>query len=418
MKNRRVRFIGGTASSILLCGLLACIPLDQVFAGASAGGSDKGDSCSNGSGGGNGSPSSSAGDTSSNGGGTLGQLLSASALGCKECAEPGGGGGKKGGTGGNGSGCSSCQGMPVWEVSEPMINVWLYDEPLSYQPGLGPKISLKLTYKQRETRTFYTGISENYTGLGPNWHCSWVSYLYRNYNTNGGTTNYDGTATVVMSDGGERTFVSDGSSIEYFCRGTMTNTTNPDGSWNSAVITYPDGSKEEYSQVTSSPWRVGASEILFRTAQYDRFSNATRFVYDSTLPLLTFVIDADGRTNTLYYGKFVPSVNRLTRVDDPFGRSVIIGYGFATPPAIPKLSSISDPEGLSSTFAYDANAWVTNLTTPYGNTKFEYVDNGFAVGSGVIRAARVDDAAGGTNVFMLTQCSGLSSIPVPNIDRA
>ena len=57
--------------------------------------------------------------------------------------------------------------MAVWEVSEPNINLWLYDEPLGYQPGLGSRMSFKLAYKQRETRGFYTGVSDNYTGVGP-----------------------------------------------------------------------------------------------------------------------------------------------------------------------------------------------------------------------------------------------------------
>ena len=33
--------------------------------------------------------------------------------------------------------------MPVWDVSEPYINLWLYDEPLGYQPGLGPRLSFQ-----------------------------------------------------------------------------------------------------------------------------------------------------------------------------------------------------------------------------------------------------------------------------------
>jgi len=40
--------------------------------------------------------------------------------------------------------------MTTWSVSEPYINLWLHDEPLGYNPGLGYRISFSLDYKQRE----------------------------------------------------------------------------------------------------------------------------------------------------------------------------------------------------------------------------------------------------------------------------
>jgi hypothetical protein len=64
-------------------------------------------------------------------------------------------------------------GMPVWEVSEPYINVWLYDLPISYRPGVGYGIAFKLAYKQRESRN----ISTNFFSLGNMLDCSWLSYI-------------------------------------------------------------------------------------------------------------------------------------------------------------------------------------------------------------------------------------------------
>jgi len=316
--------------------------------------------------------------------------------------------------------------MVMWEVSEPHINVWLYDEPIAYQPGLGPKISFKLSYKQRDTRLFYDGVGQNYTGVGPAWHCSWVSYLYRNYTieaTNTPTlvcdppgssnctvvwietyiTNYDDTATVVMADGGERTFTAGGSTHEYYSRGTMTRTTNPDGSWNTATLTYPDGSKEEYAQVTTLPVVVGGTEILYRKATYDRFGNATRFYYDTGDPLLRYVVDTDSRTNTLNY-----TGSLITSVQDPFGRTATLTYDTNS-----WLASITDPESLTSSFDYNHAGWITNLHTPYGDTTFQYVANGFGVSSGVVRAVKVTDAAGGVNVYALYQTSSYHLYTAP-----
>ena len=53
----------------------------------------------------------------------------------------------------------------------------------------------------------------------------------------------------------------------------------------------------------------------------------------------------------------------------PRGRAAIRRQG--------RLTNVTDVAGLSNAFQYDSRSWVTNLTTPYGNTTFEHVDNGF-----------------------------------------
>ena len=274
-----------------------------------------------------------AGSDTSTGGG--------SGVSCGACGGGSGGGKGSGDAGGGGSGCcDGGSGMTIWEVSEPYINLWLYDAPLGYQPGLGPKISFRLSYKQRDARFLYTGVSGNYTGVGPQWNCSWVSYLYRNFTitTNGDgtfTTNYDGTATAVMGDGGQRTFTADGATLEYYSQGTLTDTANPDGSWNTATIIYPDNSTEVYSTVTAGPLRVSATEILYLTARYDRFGNGTRFYYESYSPLLQYVVDADGRTNTLSY-----TGSLITSVQDP-----VRAHGHAAIRCLRRVDELHRPGG-------------------------------------------------------------------------
>jgi hypothetical protein len=274
MNTRSLLSHKSTTALILTLALCAYFP-NQVYAGLISGAPDNTDSCGNGGGGGDPAASTSTSNGGSSSSGSAGGFSN-----CKVCnggkAGGGGPGGNNGSTGGSGTGCQTCPvGMPIWEVSEPFINVFLYDEPLGYQPGLGPRISFKLAYKQRETRNFYTGVSGNYTGFGPNWNCSWAGYLYRNFSS--GTTNYDGNATVVLPDGGERTFVGDGATAEFFSHGVLTPTTNLDGSWKSATIEYPDASKEVYSNVVQVVSGVPTYPILYLTARYDRFGNATRF---------------------------------------------------------------------------------------------------------------------------------------------
>ena len=103
------------------------------------------------------------------------------------CGGAGGGHGGGGPPGRNGSGspgqgwsgagsdsCSSCNnsnvsvsGMPMWKVSEPYISLWLQDEPLGYQPAVGPRLSFLLSYKQREEKAGFdpNGIIHFYDKL-------------------------------------------------------------------------------------------------------------------------------------------------------------------------------------------------------------------------------------------------------------
>ena len=95
---------------------------------------------------------------------------------------------------------ASCDGMPVWSVSEPNINLWLHDEPLAYPSALSGKISFRLSYKQRDYNMIDGGaiaISHNFSSLGYNWHCSWLSYIQRS-----GDWTLNGKRCLMLPDGG------------------------------------------------------------------------------------------------------------------------------------------------------------------------------------------------------------------------
>ena len=386
---------------------LAAAQAGEIYGRGTVGNINNGyDACGNGSGG---SSSASAGP------------ISAAAKRGAPCASCGGGNGGSA-TGGSGTSCSNCPaltGMPVWEVSEPYINLWLYDEPLGYQPGLGDRVSFRLAYKQLDTRT----ISTNVFSLGPNWNCSWLSYVVDD----------DGQglqATLILPGGGERDYVPDGVTSEYFSRTRLLRNTNTLGNLTGFVLTYANGAQDLYQLVfTNSSIATNA----FLTAKLDPFGHATRFYYQETNQSvkLLYVVDGDGRTNTLSYtNTFLPT--QITGVTDPFGNSVILQYDTSNTNAW--LTNVINPLVLSSSFAYDSEGNVTNLSTPYGNTKFETFDNGFYGQSGFIRAIRVLDAAGATNVYMLEQTATLQylwplenfvgnygdefppNIPSPNLD--
>jgi RHS repeat-associated protein len=323
------------------------------------------------------------------------------------------GGGPDGGFGSKEAGSSDASGMPIWKVSEPYVNVWLYDQPLAYQPGLGEAVYLRLAYKQRDSRPIYPKCFN----LGPNWNCSWLSYMQ--------VENLGDPPTQMLPGGGQRNLplnADGGHALDYFGFTLTTHIVGSPGGGgassqagasyqadapsqtetNGYVVNYRNGARDYYQFLGGV---FGAKNLVFLSAQVDPYGHTNRFLYDtdpSGVLRLVYVVDADGRTNSLSYQESDPSL--ISSVTDPFSHTTTFSYSNGV------LVSITDPVGVASQFSYDQNNWITNLHTPYGNTVFEYfpvgqsTDELLSVDSkdwNLQRAVRVDDAAGGTNIYML-----------------
>jgi hypothetical protein len=76
-----------------------------------------------------------------------------------------------------GAQCSNCgcTGMPQWSVSEPYINLWMTDTPITYSPSKGPGITITLNHRQRNPLT-----PNSKTSFGDGWHASIISYIEDN----------------------------------------------------------------------------------------------------------------------------------------------------------------------------------------------------------------------------------------------
>jgi YD repeat-containing protein len=282
-----------------------------------------------------------------------GAVSYASAFGCTLC---GGGGGA-----GHFQQCPQCgsgggpSGIPVWNVSEPYINLWLFDEPLGYRPGVGRRISFALAYKQREQEAGTLGN----VSCGLHWNCSWVNYI------NASSPYSQNQPEMKTPTGRDEIFTADGATAEYYSSAiTVSNVVS--GALIGYSVTYPDGSMDLYNY----PATDGSGDTLFyRTASLDPGGHSTLFNYSSASGsvLLSYVVDADGRANTLEYTNS-PNPTLITGVTDPFNRKIILKYDASTS----MLTNITDVVGLSSGFIYDDNEVVTNLITPYGVTTFNY----------------------------------------------
>ena len=124
---------------------------------------------------------------------------------------------------------------------------------------------------------------------------------------------------------------------------------------------------------------------------------------------LQSVVDGDGRTTTLSYED--PSFpNQITKVTDPFGRVSTVKYDTSG-----YLSNITDVASLTTYFAYDcggSRSFITNMTSPYGNTGFRYVE-----ANAYLRAAEITPPIGGKHLYLyLEVCTNLPMqySPFPN----
>ena len=293
-------------------------------------------------------------------------------------------------------------GMPVWDVSEPYINLWLYDEPLGYQPGLGPRLSFKLAYKQRAAPL----VASNIYSVGTNWTCFWLSYVEDDWSAS--------QAILTLRSGGQIIYSPpDGSTIEYYTHTTLLRQPSS-GYLTGFVRTFPSGAADYYQSIPAHVSLPDGNTPAFLTARVDPSGHTNVvFAYSETqvggnwVFRLTSVTDADGRVCTVSYTNSNPTL--ITGVADPFGRSAVLRFDGSG-----RLTNVTDTAGLSSSFLYDSQNWITNLTTPYGTTTFVHVDNNFV--QDPLRACQVIDAAGGTNLYMLrgySQQMYLVHLPVP-----
>ena len=163
---------------------------------------------------------------------------------------------------------------------------------------------------------------------------------------------------------------------------------------------YKDGSKDVFGFVVKNNGNV--FQKAFLTEQWNQQGQKTTFYYhpytSSPNPIvrLRWVVDGDGRTNSVYYvTNNAFSTNLISHIVDAFGRTNLFAYDSAG-----QLTDIIDVEGISSSFGYDASNRVTGLTTPYGLTSFDYADTfGTNRMNGLGRAVLVTKPDGGKELF-------------------
>lgn len=330
----------------------------------------------------------------------------------------------------------SIRGMPAWWVTEPYINLFLADEPVSYTTSRGENLAFRVTVKQRDS--LGTVFTYPRPGLLHNWYSRvfiqgmplTVPQYVTNNITHQVTTNYvavaetngfsSWTATVDLPTGGQVVYnsstnwsssydeetkttllpaygkLSDGT--QYPIPGFPIGGTGVAPDWND---TPPVGSSTEYGYQF---WNDAASgfRVVHSDGSIDRFgvmcweANPTTGFYEAEA-LLTQRTDPLGNDVNLNYEFYTNQTSgaiyfRLKNVVDYDGNTNKFTY-FANNPGILKqittaynqtaifaydnqgnLTNITDAVTNSSGFTWDANGRVSALKTPYGTTTFSYYD--------------------------------------------
>ena len=284
---------------------------------------------------------------------------------------------------GDDSDCASCDGgpdlgMPKWWVSEPMINLWLRDTPLAYQPSHGSAVRFQLLFKNRPDNHLYSEMisTTNFIfSLGECWLSPWRSYLKAteiDTNTWEFFNGLGGTPLLVLGSGGS-TPVSYRDRFEvhtqFEIRGQPTN-------HHELNIQYTSGARETFGWKFTGP---DAIDRYFLTYKVDPDGTALSFNWatnGSGVACLMSVLDTDGKTTTLTYTNINGST-LLHKVSDEYGHVATLQYDH-NPAAdlMVTLTNITDAAGLSSSMVYGTNG-LTTLVTPYGTTTFTVIGSSY-----------------------------------------
>jgi RHS repeat-associated protein len=311
------------------------------------------------------------------------------------------GGGR--GTGGRfGGGCATCSGdgpvaggMPVWSVTEPVLNLWLVDKPIYYPPSRGREIAFELYYKnqldQDELSEAENPQSSVYS-LGRHWTTPWRAYLKATDDPN---------AYEYFNGRGGHQVISVAGSGAYQDRVSLVTLTN-----GILALDHPGGAEDRFSLGF-----IGDDGIAryYLTLRQDPYGNQTRLSYKTNslagtnTIYLDRITDVDGRITQLAYTN-INGVQLVSRVTDPYSHVLQLAYDTN---ALPNLTTITDSVGIASIVAYNPiTGNLASLLTPYSLTRFQPLSDQTGAANSGLKVEEDGIHQGVRNYFYLYSDSG------------
>ena len=289
-------------------------------------------------------------------------------------------------------------GMASYSFHELLAGLTISDTPAWYDAPWGPPLLFEVNYNQKEVDQ---PAVMNFTNFGPLWECRWVAYLEDDpaLTTSPLIFHYGGGGTETVTTYGVGTlFRYDQTEVVKIAAGNYERR-------------FPDGSKEVYARAIGT---TGPNRKVFLSQIVDAQGNAVTLEYDNTSGFetrLKKIIAADGAFMELFYNE-AGAPYLVSKVRDPFLREAIFTYD--TVASAKRLTSITDPISIASSFGYDAAGFANTLTTPYGTTRFAYGRSSTAH-HGVIRWVEATDPYGDKErlEFYLDELTTYPAIDVP-----
>jgi RHS repeat-associated protein len=227
------------------------------------------------------------------------------------------------------------------------------DTPLEYSPPFGPKIDFIIAYRQRDADQ---AAAQHYSHLGPHWTFNWMSYVTDDPVT---VTN---NAAIYVRGGGTEVYSGFNSGSQSYLPDPQSHAVLVRTSASTYEKRFPDGSKQVFGP--DSDGATTSPRLVFMTHVVDAIGNSVEIRYIPQTTKIDKIIDPLNQQTRFYY-EDTSDPYRITKVTDPFGRSVLLGYTGG------KLTSSTDPVGIVSQFGYTTGTdFIELLTTPYGSTAF------------------------------------------------
>lgn len=245
-----------------------------------------------------------------------------------------------------------CTAMAAYRLSLLTAGLNIYDGPVGYAPPVGPAVTFRVDYNQRDS---YQPSNFSYSNLGPKWTFGWLSYVLEDDASNA-------TVKLYAKGGGQSTYTGlagNTSAVHPRDQTILARTSTTPIRYERRLN---DGSLEVFTAATGAP----PSRKVFLTQMIDPQGNTLTFTYDPTMRLIA-ATDAIGQVTEVLYENAADPL-KITRVRDPFGRFATFEYDRDG-----RLSRIVDVIGIASDFTYGTGAdvdFITSMTTPYGLTTF------------------------------------------------
>ena len=317
------------------------------------------------------------------------------------------------------SGGDTFVGMAGWSVVEPALNLRISDIPMSYKPAYGPSVVMRVNWQQRAVPGWLGVLGRN-SNLGVGAGSSQINFICGAVLNFIPTVAKSGLAQVdlaLWTLGNQRIPLSFATSATDSTRELNTGIWArrlQDGSGNIVAIEvyYRNGSMERYEPDPTFA-------IMNLKIRKDSNGNALTYSYsqlsvkidDATVSVnrLSTLTTADGKEFSFQYGYSSDTTRKMviTGVSGPDGRSISFGYTFVS--GYPYLTSITDVVGITSTLSGNTTYpfWVTQLTTPYGDTQFSYYSQSgcYPFGNnlscdGIDRSVVITEPDGGHQVYL------------------